>query len=135
MSFSTDIKKELSSIELDDCCKRAELSALIQLTSSLSIVDKKMQLVVKSENPTTAKRVVYLLKKLYKAQTELSYIQKNNLKKNKIYQVTVHEDAKKILEDLGLYNENKGLLNHPVYSILVKNCCAKNYFFELLWIV
>ena len=66
MSFSTDIKKELSSIELDDCCKRAELSALIQLTSSLSIVDKKMQLVVKSENPTTAKRVVYLLKKLYK---------------------------------------------------------------------
>ncbi|MBQ3419810.1 MAG: DNA-binding protein WhiA [Erysipelotrichaceae bacterium] len=127
MSFSTDIKKELSSIELDDCCKRAELSALIQLTSSLSIVDKKMQLVVKSENPTTAKRVVYLLKKLYKAQTELSYIQKNNLKKNKIYQVTVHEDAKKILEDLGLYNENKGLLNHPVYSILVKNCCAKNY--------
>ncbi len=127
MSFSSLIKNEIAASEIDDCCKRAQLSALIQLTSSLSIVDKKMELLVHSENATAAKRVVSLLKKLYKAKTEIKVIKKSNLRKNNIYNVYIKEDSKKILKDLGLYSDNRGLLSHPVYSILVKNCCARNY--------
>ena len=101
MSFTSSIKQEISYKELEDCCKRAQLSALIQLTSSLSISNKKMELVVRSENPTTAKRVVYLLKKLYKAKTELTVARKSNLRKNNVYTVNIREDARTILSDLG----------------------------------
>lgn len=127
MSFTSSIKQEISYGELEKCCKRAQLSALIQLTSSLSISNKKFQLIVRSENPTTAKRVVYLVKQLYKVETELLIIKKTNLRKNNVYTVTILSDGKKILEDLGLYTQTKGLLTHPTYSIVLKNCCAKAY--------
>ena len=127
MSFSSGIKQEIANKELDECCKRAQLSALIQLTSSLSISNRQMQLLVRSENPTTAKRVVYLLKKLYRVDTELTVARKTTLKKNNVYTVMIKDDAKRILSDLGLYSESRGLLSHPAYSIVLKNCCARNY--------
>jgi len=126
MSFTTEIKQELAYNDLKECCMKAQLSALIQLTSSLSIKDGKLNLVVRSENPTTSKRVIALLKKLYKSKTELLVVKKANLKQNNVYTVLIHDDAKKILEDLGLYGE-KGLLNHPSYTIVSKDCCLRAY--------
>ncbi|MDO4499906.1 MAG: DNA-binding protein WhiA [Erysipelotrichaceae bacterium] len=127
MSFTNDIKKEISFAELDACCAKSELSAIIQLTSSLTISNKQLRLVVRSENPTTVKRAVVLLKELYKVQTELTVAKKSNLKKNNIYIANVIADGREILTDLGLYTENRGLLSHPTYLIVSKNCCAKNY--------
>ena len=127
MSFTTEIKQELSTNELEKCCARAELSALIQLTSSLSIVDRQLNLLVRSENPTTAKRILFLLKKLYKVNTKLTIAKKTNLRKNNVYSLRVKENAKKILFDLGLYTDNKGLLDHPTYNIVSKKCCGKAY--------
>jgi len=126
MSFTTEIKQELAYNDLKSCCMRAQLSALIQLTSSLSIKSGELNLIVRSENPTTSKRVVTLLKKLYKSKTELLIAQKANLKKNNVYTVLIHGDAKRILEDLGLYGE-KGLLTHPSYTIVSKDCCLRAY--------
>ena len=126
MSFTTEIKQEIAYNELKDCCVRAQLSALIQLTSSLSIANRQLQLLVRSENPTTAKRVIKLIKKQYKIKTELEIAQKTNLKKNNVYTITIIEDARKILEDLGLYS-SKGLLNHPSYAVVAKECCARAY--------
>lgn len=125
MSFTGSIKQEIASIEVDDCCKKAQLCALLQLTSSLTISNKGMQLLIRSENPTCEKRIVYLLKKLYKVDTELSVIKKNNLKKNNIYIVKTLGSGIEILEDVGLYKN--GLLSHPSYLTVAKNCCAKNY--------
>ena len=50
MSFTGEIKQEVSYNELKPCCKRAELSALIQLTSSLGFSSSGMSLIIKSEN-------------------------------------------------------------------------------------
>ena len=125
MSFTNLIKQEIASIELSDCCKKAELCALLELNSSLTISNKQMQLLIRSENPTTEKRIVYLLKKLYKVDIDLTIIKKNNLKKNNIYIVKTKDKAKEILEDVGLYKN--GLLSHPSYLTIMKNCCAKSY--------
>ena len=127
MSFTTEIKQEVSYSELKNCCARAELSSLIQLTSSLSIVDRQFNLLVRSENPTTAKRILALLKKLYKVDTKLTISKKTNLRKNNVYTLRVKENVKKILTDLGLYTENKGLLTHPTYNIVSKDCCCRAY--------
>ena len=126
MSFTTEIKQEIAYNELKKCCSKAELSALMQLTSSLTITNKQLGILVRTENPTTAKRIFSLLKKTYKVQTELVMAKKTNLKKNNVYTINISENARDILEDLGLYS-SKGLQSHPSYTIVLKDCCARAY--------
>ena len=59
MSFTNETKQEIANVELALHCGKAELSALIQLTSSLTISNGGLGLLVRSENPTTAKRIVF----------------------------------------------------------------------------
>lgn len=126
MSFTTVIKQELARNELKLCCKKAQLASLVKLTSSISISNKGFNLTFKSENVTTIKRIVQLLKSLYKVNTEIVVVQKNNLKKNKVYSVQA-EKGKEILEDLGLYSN--GLRSYPTSEsgITRKDCCKKAY--------
>ncbi|MCR4633168.1 MAG: DNA-binding protein WhiA [Erysipelotrichaceae bacterium] len=126
MSFTTDIKQEIANSVLETHCQRAQLSALIQLTSSLTISKGKLGILIRSESPTTSKRIVYLLKSLYDADTDLQIAKKTNLKKNNVYLIQIDEDGKRILEDLGLYSA-RGLESHPGYEILMRNCCAASY--------
>ncbi|MFV0380010.1 MAG: DNA-binding protein WhiA [Anaerorhabdus sp.] len=126
MSFTQEVKQEIAHNELRDCCKRAKLSALIQFCSVLNISHGGLNLVVTTENATTAKNILQLLKSAYSVNTELSVIKKMKLKKNNIYQIKVFNKAKVILEDLGLYS-TRGLLDKPLLSIVVKECCARAY--------
>lgn len=126
MSFTTDIKQEIANRDLEKHCKKAQLSALIQLTSSLKISKGNLGIIIRSESPTTSKRVMYLLKDLYKVETTLQVAKKTNLKKNNVYTIEIDSDGKRILEDLELYT-NRGLESHPGYSIVAKTCCASAY--------
>ena len=127
MSFTTEIKQEIASLELNKNCMKAQLSALIQCTASLTFSSNGLTLVSRSESPTTSKRVVALFKKLYKSKTELTINKKTNLKKNNVYTVEVYDDVKMILEDLGLYTESKGLLSHPTYDIVSNKNAMQAY--------
>lgn len=126
MSFTTEIKQEIANNELKTHCARAELSALIQLTSSLTISNGSLGILVRSESPTTAKRIVYLVKKLYKVDTKLQIAKKTNLKKNNVYTIEIKEKGKQILEDLGLYT-SRGLSSHPGHDLVAKDCCGRAY--------
>ena len=126
MSFTSDIKQEIANNELENHCCRAELSALIQLTSSLTIEAGKLGLLVRSESPTTSKRIFALLKKLYKTDSKLQIAKKTNLKRNNVYTISVADNGKKILENLGLYS-SRGLLSHPSHDIVANDCCARAY--------
>ncbi|MBR0418798.1 MAG: DNA-binding protein WhiA [Erysipelotrichaceae bacterium] len=126
MSFSTDIKQEIANNELEQHCKRAQLSALTKLTSSLIFSSNGFGLSYTSESPTTSKRTVYLLKELYDAKTQLEVARKTNLKKNNVYKITVPEKGKEILENLGLYS-SRGLEKHPLHEVVTRNCCAASY--------
>lgn len=126
MSFTTDIKQEIANRDLEKHCKKAQLSALVQLTSSLKISKGNLGIIIRSESPTTSKRVMYLLKELYKVDTTLQVAKKTNLKKNNVYTIEIDNDGKRILEDLELYT-NRGLESHPGYSIVSKTCCASAY--------
>lgn len=126
MSFTTEIKQEIANNKKKKCCARAELSALIHLTSSISINNKKLKLLIRTENPTTAKRTVQLLKKLYGVKTGLAVAKKSNLKKNNIYRIEVEENVKEILKDLGILGK-RGLASVPS-SLIVRNiCCQQAY--------
>ena len=126
MSFTSDIRQEIANVDLEKHCQRAQLSALIQLTSSLTLSNGGFGIAVRTESATCARRIVLLLKELYDADTNVEVARKSNLKKNNVYRIRVEKDGRKILEDLGLYS-SRGLEDHPSYGIVMKNCCASAY--------
>lgn len=126
MSFTTEVKSEIAQNELRDCCAKAELSALIQLSSTLSISNQKLFLSIQTENATTAKRALKMVKDMYKVETELSVMKKMKLKKNNVYIIRILNKAKEILEDLELYSP-MGLNEHPSMKLVSKDCCARAY--------
>lgn len=126
MSFTSDIKQEIAFNELKACCYKSELSALVQLSSSLKITNRVLTLIIKTESATTAKRIWKMLKDNYQVETQLSVIKKMNLKKNNIYEIQVFNKAKEILEDLCIYSKY-GLHDHPPMSFLKKTCCIRAY--------
>ena len=122
MSFTTEVKSEIAANELHPCCMKAELSAVLQMCSTSDGV----HLTIKTENPTTAKRIYKLVKERYDVTTRLSVIKKMKLKKNNIYVIRVENKAMEILKDLEIFTE-KGLQAHPSSRMLRKECCARAY--------
>ena len=126
MSYASEIKQEIANNTLKPCCIKAQLAALVQLCCTMVIHNKNTALVFKSENPTTAKRFLMLVKTMFDVTTELSMIHKMNLKKNNIYQVNVYGPISDILVELGLMG-NHGLMDHPYAFVVRKECCARAY--------
>ena len=126
MSFTTEVKSEIATNELHPCCMRAELSAVLQMCSSITFDSKGMHLTIKTENATTAKRIYRLVKERYDVVTQLSVIKKMKLKKNHVYVIRVENKAMEILKDLEIFTD-KGLQKHPSSRMLRKDCCARAY--------
>ena len=100
MSFTTEVKSQIAANELHPCCMKAELTAVLQMCSTMNFTSEGMHLTVKTENANTAKRVFRFLKELYQVDTQLSVIKKMKLKKNNIYVIRVKNKAMEILRDL-----------------------------------
>lgn len=126
MSFTMEVKAEISVNELHPCCQKAELAALIQMCASLSFTSQGMAIEVKSENANTAKRVLKLLKENYQVSSQLSVLRKMKLKKNNIYVLRIHERVADILRELEIMDEG-GLRKHPSAKMVRKECCARAY--------
>ena len=126
MSFTQEVKHEVANVELSACCQKAQTAALIQLSSSVVIKNHKLELSIKTENATTAKRDIKLMKEQFQANMKLSVMKKMNLKKNNIYEIQVLDKTTEILTELGLWN-NSGLTNHPNKGVVRKECCARSY--------
>lgn len=126
MSFTSDVKKEISMNEMNNCCKKAQLSAFLQMSASLNFSSQGMYIKAQSENVSTAKRVFQLVKDLYHVDIELSVIKKMKLKKNNIYVIKIKNKALEILKDLDILSD-EGLKEHPSNKILKKECCVRAY--------
>ena len=126
MSFTTDVKAEVSMNQLHECCAKAQLSALIRMCASLSFTSQGMALEVKSENVNTAKRILKLLKERYHVSAQLSVMRKMKLKKNNIYILRINAQTADILKDLQIMDE-EGLRAHPKDDTVHEECCARAY--------
>lgn len=126
MSFTTDVKAEIAANELKDCCRRAELTALIQMCATINFTSEGMQIIVQTENANTAKRIWKMLKDMYQVETQLSVLKKMKLKKNNIYLIRVKNKAMEILRDLEIMSDS-GLQEHPSAKMVRKECCARAY--------
>lgn len=126
MSFTTDVKAEVSSNELRSCCMKAELTALIQMLATMNFTSEGLQISVHTENANTAKRIWKMLKEAYQVETQLSVLKKMKLKKNNVYVIRVKNKAMEILRDLEIFTDS-GLQEHPSAKMVKKECCARAY--------
>ncbi len=102
MSFASEVKKELTGLEVHREHAKAELAALIRMNGSLGLVNQQFILNVQTENAAIARRIYALLKDHYHVRSELLVRKKMKLKKNNVYIVRLKQDTKKILADLDI---------------------------------
>nr|WP_279390649.1 DNA-binding protein WhiA [Mammaliicoccus sciuri] len=120
------MKNELTRIEVDDCCAKAELSALIRMNGNLSISNQQFIINVQTENAAIARRIFSLIKKCFGVEVELLVRKKMKLKKNNIYISRIKVKAKEILDELGILQD--GMFKHEIdKDILQKDCCKRSY--------
>lgn len=127
MSFASEIKKELTNLEINDCCAKAELSALIRMNGSLSFSNQKVILDVQTENAAIARRIYTLLKRIYDIEVELLVRKKMRLKKNNVYIVRLKETGKEVLENLGILGDGFTFIRNISSMFTKKRCCKRAY--------
>ncbi|KRM56469.1 DNA-binding protein WhiA [Lacticaseibacillus sharpeae] len=101
-SFASQVKKELTQLEVHPEHAKAELSALIRMNGTLTIVNHQLGLDVQTENPAIARRLYALIRQLYKQEANLIVRRKMKLKKNNQYVVRLSHDVKPMLQDLSI---------------------------------
>lgn len=126
MSFSAEVKQEVAQKVMEGNDARAELSALIQMSSSLSFSNKGMTILVTIENAAVARTIYRLVKERYGGEISLFVKRKMNLKKNRIYGLRILSGAPVILTDLGIYS-SRGLLEKPLRKIVETDSNARAY--------
>ncbi|MDQ0215962.1 DNA-binding protein WhiA [Oikeobacillus pervagus] len=127
MSFASETKKELTTLEVKDCCAKAELSALIRMNGSLSFSNRTLVVNIQTENAAIARRIYTLLKKNYVITVELLVRKKMRLKKNNVYIVRLKEKAQTILEDLHIIEEGFTFVHQISEKLIKKKCCKRSY--------
>lgn len=126
MSFAGEVKQEVAGKIMGKNDGRAELSALIQMCSSLSLSSRGMTILVSVENAAVARRIYTLVRERYETDIEMFVKRKMNLRKNRIYGLRILSHAIVILQDLGLYS-GRGLLEKPLAKIVQTDNNARAY--------
>lgn len=126
MSFASEMKNELTRIEVDTCCMKSELSALIKMNGALSHFNGEWIINIQTENAAIARRIFSLIRNLYGVEIELLVRRKMKLKKNNVYISRIKKDSRKLLEDLDIMKG--GVLSHEISdSVKEKECCIRSY--------
>ena len=114
MTFSSKIKKEISTTECTRAEYLSELSGIIRTSAEIKIYNIKIQ----TENKFVANRIFGLFKILYDINLNISLRKYYNFKKNEIYVLELKKDTLKVLRDLGIVSEKNELLRIPSESLL-----------------
>ncbi|MEX2414984.1 MAG: DNA-binding protein WhiA [Paenibacillaceae bacterium] len=127
MSFAAQTKKELTLIEANPCCEKAELSALIRMNGTVQLSRQRMMLDISTENAAIARRIYTLIKKQYQIHVELLVRKKMRLKKNNVYIVRIPDGVQSLLSDLHIVSE--GFQFTPgIKPDIVKNACCRRAY-------
>lgn len=126
MSFASDMKNELTRVDVDTCCQKSELSALIKMNGALSFFNGGWVISVQTENAAIARRIFSLIKNLYGVDIELLVRRKMKLKKNNVYISRVKKDTHKMLSDLNIIKD--GMITNDINDeIKNSDCCIRSY--------
>ncbi|MCB4955993.1 DNA-binding protein WhiA [Streptococcus mutans] len=124
MSFTTQVKEEILNLDSAD---KNELSAIIKMSGSLGLADKKLSLFIITENAKIARHIYALLERLYRINPEIKYHHKTNLRKNRVYTVFLDDNVEQILADLQLSDSFFGIETGIEQQILSDDNAGRSY--------
>ncbi|PYZ95803.1 DNA-binding protein WhiA [Alteribacter lacisalsi] len=127
MSFASMTKKELTQLDVDQCCSKAELAALIRMNGSLSFGNKQLILDIQTENAAIARRIYSLIKACFPLHAELLVRKKMRLKKNNVYVVRISREAMMLLEELKIMSESFTFTREISPDLIASDCCKRAY--------
>ncbi len=113
MSFTSNIKNEISNIEYEDSEKMAELSAIM----NIGVKVYKDRFEIYTENISVARRIYKLIKETYHIEIDMDTSGINTLRKNKLVLLIIREKFDFILSDLGITADNKRKYVPPMYLV------------------
>lgn len=116
MSFSTEIKNEISTINNSRSEYIAELSGYVRNNASFY----EDRLVLNTENPNVAKRIITIFKEIYDIKVKIQATKNIKFNRNTLYLLTVNTNLDLILKDLNIVDEKNQKLNQP-HSYLVED--------------
>ena len=114
MTFSSNVKKEISTMECNRLEYLSELSGIIRTAADIKIYSIKLQ----TENKYVANRIFGLFNVLYNLKVNISARKNYNFKKQQIYMLEQKKDIVKVLKDIGIVNEKNEFLMIPNESII-----------------
>ena len=126
MSFSNDVKNELSRLETNEvCCDKAEVLGVLRMSGAIVIRGMNIGIHFSTENAALARRVLQILKNNYQVQTEVVITRSRRLKKNNRYQVRVlpAPQVSIAMNELQLLSMESDLKN----PLLNKQCCKRAF--------
>ena len=122
MSYSTNIKEEVSKIFENKPEKLSELSAIIR---NSAIINNKIEITV--ENNSVARKIFKIIKDIYNINTKITVRRRSGLGNNLIYILTVNNNYINILKDLSIYDNNNNYLTIPNDYIISDNENIRSY--------
>ncbi len=133
MSFSSDVKKELTCVPLGARhCILAEVAAMIIMAGEIRYENKEFSIKFHTENAAIARKYFTMIKKAFNINTEV--VPSTNKKHGKKQTYTIvtksSDEAENILKATTLlkYENNKYTLRNYVDSNVIQNiCCKRSY--------
>ena len=102
MTFTIQIKEEISKIKSSNSETIAELSAYIKNNGHI----KDNKIILSTENHFLIERIKEEIKDLYDEEPQEEIIGNQNFSKKILYQITISKKVDAILKDLGIIDEN-----------------------------
>jgi len=130
LSFSMLTKNELARVTAKrDCCKLAELAALVKMDGFLHISGRQVSLQIINQNAAVARKLFKLIKELFGIQAEVLVRKSARLRRNNTYLVRVppRQELPQMLARLGVIKEDGFLREGTFRELLRSECCRRAY--------
>lgn len=131
MSFSLDVKRELSRIEdIAECCKRSELAGILRAGLTLRNTPEGLRLLFITENAPLSRRIFVLVKEIFRFDPGVDMKKTRRFKTRAVYQLDFSSligDQQGLLNDMGIsINCDLGKIEYMNYK--VEDRCCKRAF-------
>lgn len=123
MSFSTDVKNEVSRVEFGDNEQIiSELGGMFRVNGTILRNNSNTRLRFTTETNSITRRIFAELKKLYDYDAIVEVSKNNQLRQRNLYRVNIEgEIAKKFLEDVGIGDDPFSFLSLDIPNYLVNS--------------
>ena len=117
MSYTVEIKQEISSLPTTNSEMIAELSGFVRNNAYIN----NETLFLTTENEFTMERLQSFFQKLYEVDLNIEIKDNLNFNKKNLYLLSLNQKLPTILKDLGYYDENNNYLDTPPTYIVGAN--------------